>query len=163
MISIRRAVPADAQWVFEHLRDADRREGEIFVEHPGNVYDLIERSIALSDVAYAICFHGYPVILYGVLQSPQDDPRGNVWLLATSGIATVSKWFLREARGILRELHDYYPAGLHAHVDARNATHIAWLHAVGFTLTPSPMQYGVPFLHAIRDHPSMMLPLCVSH
>lgn len=153
MISIRRALADDALPIWASLREADMRECRLFCPADGSVYDLIERSIAISDVAYVVCWRGYPVLIYGVTPSPQDDPRGNVWLMATHDIAKVSKWFLREARGILLEMHDYYPAGLHAHVDARNITHRCWLDAVGFTLAPSTMNYGVPFLHATRPHP----------
>jgi hypothetical protein len=128
------------------LRSEDKRELRDFTGLP--VTAALCRSVLVSERVYFVAHKGRPVILYGVADSPEDARSGSVWLVATTDVPRVAKGFLRAVPAILAAFHSMYPHGLQAYADGRNALHLRWLQAAGFTLGDTVLLGEVPFVHA---------------
>jgi hypothetical protein len=75
-----------------------------------------------------------------------------VWLLASPGLVTIQREFMRQTRPVLDGFHASYPL-LWNLVDARNEVHIRWLRYFGFTflhLHPHVGPEGLPFYEFVR-------------
>ncbi len=148
MIGVYRANIGDCYRMASHMRPADLAESLAFTGRP--MLDVLRDSYGISPLCKVICIGADPVVMYGVAPSPPGDRRGSVWLRATVDIGKVSRWLLKASEGLLQEMHDLYPAGLHAYADTRNTVHLRWLEATGFTLGSTIGIGGATFIHATR-------------
>jgi hypothetical protein len=122
----------DCEYLAPRLRAADLAEiGALDGSAP--LAALIE-SLSASSLANVMEHNGVPFAIYGV--APEDGcsdcTRGISWMLGTDDLKKHSVWFLRNYRGMLDEMHAYFPV-IFNFVDVRNEVHIRWLRWAGFT------------------------------
>lgn len=138
VIEIRPSILADAEWVGEHLRDADA--AEVRAATGASPVLSVLRSFAISTECYSIFraergrVMATPCALFGVVPDLRNAGYGIVWLLATDDIRGAGISLLRAADGWLDHLSRNYPKGLHNYADKRNTLHIRWCKLAGFAL-----------------------------
>lgn len=127
--TIRRAGFGDCQYVVSNLRAEDQRELESI--HPGeNLINLLWDGCVQSYQAFAMCFTGYPVALFGIRDVPGTG-TGVPWMVCTHGIGHFRFEVLREMRHWVASWTWRYRR-LQNYVDPRNALHVRWLKLLGF-------------------------------
>lgn len=159
---VRPAAAADVALLAENLRPADRRELDALEQEP---YQAVARSVALSlEPLAAVGADGRLIALFGVgpcvgpgsAAGREGAPAvGAPWMLATPGLETAAKPFLRQCRGWID--HIGRPFEMLANcVDARNTVHIRWLRWCGFSflrrLPVGPKRLS--FLEFVRIRPT---------
>lgn len=154
MIVIRPSALADAEWVGEHLRDADAQE--VQTATGANPLVAVLRAFAISSECFSIFrsergrVMGTPCALFGVVPDLGNAGYGVVWLLATDDIRGAGISLLRVADRWLDYLSRSYPKGLHNYADQRNTLHIRWCKLSGFTLGALHDIGGFPFQYIHR-------------
>lgn len=155
MIVIRPSSLADAEWVGEHLRDADDTEVRTVSELRPSLSVL--RAFALSSECFSIFraergrVSDLPCALFGVVPDTAHDGYGIVWFVATDDIRGAGISLLREADRWLDYMTRSFPNGLHNVADMRNTLHIRWCVLSGFTVTREPFTIGgFPFQYIHR-------------
>lgn len=121
----------DVDFIYEHLREADREE----------IKAIGFDSLPALRLGYKFSTHMYtgvepdgtPCFLMGAVVLP-DNPIGNIWLLGTDAIERHSRTFLRNSKPVLEEVfNDTGALALSNSVHAKNLVHIRWLQWLGFT------------------------------
>ena len=91
--------------------------------------------------ALTICLpDGTPVGMMGVTHSGQADV-GVIWMLASEGLATIQRQFIRESRKYIDEITRGYRVVFN-YSDARNELHHRWLQWTGFTIINRHEEWG---------------------
>jgi len=134
---IRRATPADIQYISENLRERDR--AEIWASHRRRPEELPQ--VCSQTEVFAWVVDGVPVVMFGC----NDEGVGVPWLLATDEINFHSVAFLRQARRICTDWLKQYGT-LVNYVHADNEQCILWLISLGFSFPGSAMINGQKFL-----------------
>ena len=135
---IRRATPADIQYIAEHLRE--RYRAEIWASHRRRPEELPQ--VCSQVEVYAWVVDGVPAVMFGV---NAEGSVGVPWLLATDAINFHSVAFLRQARLICWDWLKQYGT-LVNYVHADNEQCILWLISLGFAFPGSAMINGQKFL-----------------
>lgn len=135
---IRRATPADIEYISAHLRERDR--AEIWASHRRRPEELPQ--VCSQVDVYAWVVDGVPVVMFGC---NAEGSVGVPWLLATDDINFHSVSFLRQARRICRDWLKQYGM-LTNYVHADNEQCILWLISLGFAFPGSVMLNGQKFL-----------------
>lgn len=148
-LTIREALPSDAEEISFLLRPADRRE--IISCSGGDPLDRLVRAIAVSDRSWvAVDPSGTPVVLFGV--APVGPGVGSPWMVCTPAIRDHGRQIARLTRPLSGALHANY-AVLTNFSDCRNTLHHRWLRWAGFSFTGVTTEYahdGSPFVEFIR-------------
>lgn len=139
---------ADAvAWVAGHLRDADAEE--MAAAHGKQVDHLavLRASVAASDGALAAWAGDEPLAILGCARcGTMVAGFGAPWLLGTPASAKHPRVFVAAGRRFAAQWLAQY-GRLVNYVDARNASSVRWLRAIGFSLEPlAPFgAMGLPF------------------
>jgi hypothetical protein len=131
MITVRKSVPEDADFLAPRLREADREEviaSGCPVPHAALMAGMGANSICLTGIDET----GAPVTMFGVGPHPTDPLVGVVWALATDEIRKHRKSFLGPSKDWVEALNRRHPV-LMNYSDCRNAEHHKWLTWCGFT------------------------------
>jgi hypothetical protein len=134
---IRRATPADIEYISAHLRERDK--AEIWASHRRRPEELPQ--VCSQVEVYAWVVDDVPVVMFGC----NDEGVGVPWLLATDAINFHSVAFLRQARRICWDWLIQYRT-LVNYVHADNEQCILWLISLGFAFPESAMINGQKFL-----------------
>lgn len=135
--------------VARHMRAAD--VAEVWALDRSTPRQALERSVASAVRCWTGMVGHEPACIVGVSPASLLGGEGVPWLLATDRLLRAGRPLVRLSRPVLDVMHEFFPV-LSNVVDARNATAIAWLRALGFTLSPA-VPYGVdrlPF-HPFRS------------
>lgn len=141
---VRPSVEADCVYLAAHLRDADRRECELWGHDPlpslrtGLSYSLQPLTVVGPS--------GKPAAMFGLTGGTGED--ATVWLLGTPEITSFPMTFLRQSRlwmdHLCRPIRGIDRVkGVGNWVDLRNTKHVDWLRWMGFTKTSSRDQSGI--------------------
>lgn len=84
---------------------------------------------------------GNIVAMFGVSLMPNDPKIGVVWCLTSPEMFKIKKFFVRAAHKELPLLCEGYDKVINF-VYAKNKTHIRWLKAMGFDVSPTPQPFG---------------------
>lgn len=131
---IREATEADAEYIAEHLREADRAEIEASGCGPRGA--TLE-SFHNSDECYCGLVEGRPALIFGVTQFLFSD-AGLVWALGTDDCGRVPKVMVKAGRLAVKLFSERYPV-LENWCDARYEKALNWLQRLGFEIgDPEP-------------------------
>ncbi len=149
----RPSVPEDATYLAPRLRTEDVDEVTALGHSP---LEALQSGLN-GRICLSIVNHGGEVVgMCGINHDPEFGPeQANVWLLASPGLVTIQREFMRQTRPVLDGFHESYPL-LWNIVDARNEVHIRWLRYFGFTflhLHPHVGTEGLPFYEFVRIPP----------
>ncbi|KON64805.1 hypothetical protein KOEU_17750 [Komagataeibacter europaeus] len=141
MITIRAAIPDDADLIAPVLRPADRLE--VARTSPLPVALSIRHSIAHSTVAAIMLDDDRPLGVFGLVEPVLLDPSiGCPWMIGTIHLGCHRKLFLRETRRWVQEWRRTHTV-LTNRVDAEYSQAIRWLRWLGFTIhDPEPVGVG---------------------
>lgn len=135
-MQIVKAEIADAEFIAAHLRAADVLE--LSLARSGvSPLQAIKESVALSNWCKVIKVCDQPVVIYGLCPG-EHASIGVPWMVATDGIAQITRQFVR---GSIREAADMlsqYPYICNM-VHRENKLSIRWLHWLGFHINPDPI------------------------
>ena len=141
---IRPALLADASYVAQRLREADRQE--IAAVTPTDPLVALQASLRAGPAWVCVDDQDQPFALFG-------NGFASPWMLGTEGIEGNWRWFLRNTPEIVRLMQGDHPVIVNA-VDARNERHVRWIKWAGFTLlAPTPGPFGHPFIPFYRRAP----------
>lgn len=161
MPSYRLATREDCIRMAPKLRKADQQEIEAggYTDHA----EALLSSFDGSQRAFCIEHNGEPIAVYGVAPAETwSDSKvrlGVCWMLATDGLRTHWRWFLRHSLEIVAMIEGGYDA-LFNLVDARNTVHIRWVEWCGFKQLET-VPYGVngePFIQILKVIPCATSP-----
>lgn len=132
------------------MRAADR--DEVWASGGFGPLAALERSLALSPLAWTGTVDGVPACMFGAASASLLGGEGVPWLLGSDLIERHQRAFLRRNREYVRQMQAAFPV-LRNMVDARNMTSIRWLRWLGFTIGPAVRwgTAGLPF------HPFWMI------
>lgn len=135
-----------------HMRVADA--AEVWASGRLSPLEALERSLALSPLAWTGRVDGEPACLFGAASASLLGGDGVPWLLGSDLIEQYQSAFLRRNRGYIRQMQAVFPV-LRNMVDARNEVSIRWLRWLGFTIEPAvPFgPFGLPFHPFILEAP----------
>lgn len=126
--SIRTATAQDAAYLAPRLREQDVQE--LWRVGHRDFLDVLLTSIAASDEAYTILAELEPVGVFGV--APATEPGvGIPWMLASDGLLSVRKDFVRYGFQIVEDFNSRYPLLTNV-VWRGNSVSRRWLAYVGF-------------------------------
>lgn len=138
---------ADIPVLVANLREADRQELE--AARGGEPHEAVRSALALSSHRWAMDVDGNLGLVGGIVTVSLLNGIGSPWLLGTTELdripGALTKIGLRYrdvALGLFPELVNY--------VDARNVKAIRWLKRLGFTVSDTPVPYGVSRLPFYR-------------
>lgn len=154
ILTVRPATLTDASRIGETLRAEDRMECETMTGMAAQAAVL--SSFQTSKRCYTIRrpdatgrIEKDPCVIFGVLDDPQTEGVGVMWMLCSDRISGAALSILREMRFWIAGCIGLYPKGIHNLVDKRNDTHLRWLQVLGFTLHQEVEVNGQPFVHAV--------------
>lgn len=148
---VRRATKADALYIAENLREADRQE--VLAASGGDPRIILP---ALVDPRWETLCAGMgdtPVVLFGCHEVYENPDVGVIWMLSTPVINRHRRLFMRCARRFVDVFHKRHTV-LTNFIDARNTVHIRWLKLLGFKMLRR-VPYGaqsLPFIEFARPH-----------
>jgi hypothetical protein len=145
-VTIRPAVPFDAEYLAPRLRDVD--VAEIRDSNGASPLASLLAGIEISEWCHAAVVGGEVVALFGVSpltpgRATTQEPRVGVpWLLGSDGIYAIPlRTFCRSAKMNLEIMHDSFPHLVNV-VSCTNTVHIQWLAWLGFQFTALHPKYG---------------------
>lgn len=151
---VTRATLADAAWLAQNLREADRRELEDLTG--GTALDSLRRSVLLGKPALTLRTNeGEIVAILSVV--PWGSNLGFIGLSGTPAIEENRMAFLRGSRDVLAELDKRFDT-LGNVCDARNEVHHKWLKWLGFAFIARHETYGaggIPVFEFARIRPNV--------
>jgi len=139
-----------ALWVADNLREEDARELE--TASGCSAHEAIFRSLASSSYRYCAFYNGKPHSLFGIVDDPEVDEAGIIWMVGTPLIEETKVATYKQAKGFLVGAFKEYKY-LWNRVDMRNTLHVKWLKSLGFTFGEVERINGWPFqeFHKARD------------
>lgn len=152
VIDVIPATVEHARALAPRMRAADA--AEVWASGRLTPLEALERSLALSPLAWAGTVDGEPACVFGAASTSLLGGDGVPWLLGSDAIERHQRAFLRRNREYVRQMQAAFPT-LRNMVDARNATSIRWLRWLGFTIEPAvPFgPFGLPFHPFILEAP----------
>ena len=131
----------DCKYIAEHIRDADRRECELWDLKPEESL-VLGLSYSLQPLT-VVAPSGNPAAMFGVCVG--DAPEATIWLLGTDEIVRFPMTFLRQSgmwvEHVCRPIKQYRAVG--NWVDLRNEKHVGWLKWLGFEMTRTNTRNGL--------------------
>ena len=126
------------------MRAADA--AEVWASGRLSPLEALERSLALSPMAWVGMVDGEPACIFGAASASLLGGEGVPWLLGSDLIERHQRAFLRRNREYVRQMQAAFPV-LRNMVDARNEVSIRWLRWLGFTIEPAVRwgAAGMPF------------------
>lgn len=132
---------SDAEYIAEHMREADRFE---LSAHGREPLEALEDGMNDSQFSLTVLREDRPVLMFGV--APGIEPgHGIIWLLSTDELLDMKKSFLRHSKEWLETLGLGY-SYLSNVVDARNTVHVRWLKWMGMEFLGTISVNGHPFI-----------------
>lgn len=144
---LRLANEEDCHYLSYNLREADYREIKAVTGLPPLMCLL--HGLRASKVPFVICYYDIPVAMLGVVP---NGLIGNIWMVGTKELKSISLSFLRESKKVFPILKSNFQI-IHNYVDARNELHIRWLKWMNFSFIKKHKNYGVeqkPFYEFIK-------------
>lgn len=132
--------------VAEKMRQADR--DECMAGCGLGPYEVLQRSIAASPLAWTVLEGTEPVAMFGVSQRALLSSTGIPWFLGAEGMERAGSLLPRFSRQVVQAWLTRYDR-LENWVDARYEKSVRWLRWIGFTVE-EPLPWGVaglPFHH----------------
>lgn len=129
------AVPGDAQALAEDMREQDAQEIRAMRGADADLVEAVRHSIAVSSHAWT-AFLGDRIAMVGGVADIGSLLGGNIgspWLLGSSAMFKRPGVLTRTGHRYVAFMHTIYPE-LQNLIDSRNATSIAWLQRLGFTV-----------------------------
>lgn len=121
------------------MRQEDR--DEIAASSTMTPLEALQAGVEVSDETWIVVDRDWtPIAVFGVAPSGFSGV-GVVWMLGTDGIAREWVAIVRQARGFVDKLHDYYPT-LTNLIDARNDAAMDWVMRAGFDIIDARPAYG---------------------
>lgn len=130
-------VPAAQEHVEQmlpYVRQADRHE--VMASSGRAVEDLLGRSVAQAEMAWAGLVNDKVACIFGVTGASLLSETGFPWMIGTHLVESHAKAFLRRNRPIVAQMLARYPY-LKNYVDVRNSKAIEWLRWLGFVILPA--------------------------
>ena len=131
---------ADVAALVANLRPLDAQE--LTAASGEDLHNSVRRALHISPHRWAIEADGELVILGGVVPVSILGGVGSPWMLGTTtmdrlpgALTRVGMHYRDVAKSLFPELVNY--------VDARNVKAIRWLKRLGFTMSDTPVPYGV--------------------
>jgi hypothetical protein len=121
------------------MRAADR--DEVWALHRHTPREAIERSMDQSRECWVAKVDGVPMAVFGCATYRMMPEVGAPWLLAAEGIERHPGALVKMGRSYVARWLRHYEQ-LANIVDVRNATSIAWLRRLGFTVDETPLRVG---------------------
>jgi hypothetical protein len=119
------------------VRDEDRRE--MFDYLLLSPTEALERSYAVSRLAWTGLLDNEPVCMFGVAPSSPLSDTGLVWMIGTTALDKHAPAFLRRNKKMVATMLSAYPR-LENYVAEYNVKSIAWLKWLGFEFgEPEPI------------------------
>lgn len=126
---VRPATPEDAAELAVTMREDDIKELALNGSRP---YEALIRGLAFSDSPMTVVGRdGEVIAIYGVVRLAPGV--GSPWMLASDGIDSIKRPFIKHGYSLLADIHVKYPL-LYNEVWKGNTTHIRWLKRLGFTI-----------------------------
>lgn len=151
---VERATLADAEWLAQNLREADRQE--LIGLTGDNPLDTLRRSVIMGRPSLALKTNeGELLAILSVV--PWGSNLGFVGLSGTPAIEETRMAFLRGSRDVLAELDKKFDTLCNV-CDARNTVHHRWLKWLGFTFIARHETYGaggIPVFEFARIRPNV--------
>jgi hypothetical protein len=148
-IDYRKATDTDCIQLFPKLREQDRNE--LFLSSGINTAEILIKSVGASEESWlATGANGVPLGVFGVVR---HGDLGAVWLVATPDAASHAVELVGQGREWTRSLLSRYARVFNC-VHSENATAIAWLSSLGFTIGEVIPDFGVakvPFTFFYQD------------
>lgn len=141
---VRPSVAEDCEYLAENLREADRRECELWGMDP---LKSLKHGITYSMQPLTVVGpSGNAAAMFGVTVGQGED--ATVWLLATEEMTTFPVTFLRQSKPWIDHvcsplLSSERITGVGNWVDLRNTKHVDWLRWIGFTKTSEAKHDGI--------------------
>lgn len=142
-VEIREVRPGDVDFVAEHMRAADIEEVRASGHEP---FDALQRSLAVSAMAWCAEVKGMPAALFGVAPlGVALDPRGAPWFLGTDAVPRSRRALAALTPRYIAQMLGAFPHLINC-VHSRNTVAVAWLERSGFVL-------GATFDHPATGEP----------
>jgi hypothetical protein len=122
------------------MRPADRAEVRACTTL--NMHAALSEAARLSALVWTIDINGEPAGIFGCGAFSLLGGIGSPWLLGTAELERAPRSLTRQGRRYIRRMLDSFPELINF-VDARNEKSIRWLRAIGMSLDPVPVPYGL--------------------
>ena len=142
MSYIRESSLGDPALLAPNLRQADIEEIDA-VTHL-SPYEVLLAGYHISDPCRTLVGDsGNIVAMFGVSPIPSEDNKklGVIWCLTSPEMFKIKKYFVRAAYEEIPLMSKGYDKVLNF-VYEKNTTHIRWLKAMGFDMSPTPQPFG---------------------
>ena len=141
MFKFCRPVESNMLHIAQHMRHAD--QVEVMASHGQTPRQAIFSSVKLSNFCtIATLEDDTPFAVFGLVLGSCVSGKGSPWLLGTDDIDRNVREFVEYSRQIVGEMQERCKY-LENYVHCDNRKSIRWLKAMGFTVSPSPIRYGV--------------------
>lgn len=143
------AGPVSAHLLAPHIRDVDKLE--VALCSGQDALDALLESIKVSDddLCWTATLSGDPVAMFGA--NKIEENVGGIWLLASDGIYTNKRDFMRKSLHHLALMHERYE-WLTNFIHEENWVTRRWLEALGFKPVQLIEEFGVgkaPFVQYV--------------
>ena len=144
---IRDATLADANYVAQNLRDADREE---LAGLGHSSFQVILGFLSCEDCFVVINHKDELAAIVGFV--PDGDANAYIWALCTPAIESMALTWFRNGRQVLEERAGPFYNMLYALCDTRNTLHHRFLKHLGFQALRAVPQapYHIPYLEVVK-------------
>jgi len=153
MIHYRLSKHSDCQELAPNLRQADK--DEVLASNGLSPLEALQASYEVSQDCYTITDReGKTIGMFGVAD---NGVFSSPWMLASDGILSIQKAFLRQGKEWVEDIAQKNPVLIN-YVHRDNDKAIRWLKFLGFTFTTLVPEYGVgkgPFYQFVRVTPNV--------
>jgi hypothetical protein len=147
MIRIRDSVESDALLLAPKLREADLEEldaathlSPFEVLHTGWYLGAPCRTFLSEEGEVVGMFGVTPLPDHPMIAGPQQK-RGLIWCLSSPELFNMRKYFMQNCRIEISKMCEAYNKVFN-YVYEKNTTHIRWIKAMGFNMSPNPTPFG---------------------
>ena len=154
---VRKALRLDIHRISNNLREADLQE--IAAATGEDPHAALLRSFTMSEECYSVILNDddeEPVAVFGVVQHPEIEDYGIIWMVGTDKLTDIRTTFLRKSKDWIKQLFGDKYKTIGNFVDQRNEVHVRWLQWCGFTLNRIVPHFGVeklPFYEFYLEKP----------
>lgn len=127
-IIVRDSTDADAKYIGENMREADKEE--IWASHNHNPEEAMKLSLNESFMCLTVLDKNVPVLMFGIVPGSLLGKQATIWMLATDGINNIKRRFVRHSRSFIKMFLGYFPI-LENYVYEKNVKSIEWLKMCG--------------------------------
>jgi hypothetical protein len=139
MIRIRDSYETDALLLAPNLREADIEELDAATHL--SPWEVLHTGWYLGAPCRTFLSEENDVVgMFGVTPIPNTND-GVIWCLSSPELFKMKKYFMRNCRREIEEISQGYDKVFN-YVYEKNTTHIRWIKAMGFTMSPTPTAFG---------------------